>query len=285
MADLRAFGPTLLGRLRVEALVHGNATPAEAVAAARAVVAALGEPKALFAARPSSPARVVELPPAASCLYQARGPNPGDKNSAVEVIFQAGVEYGPGADAAGRYHEAARCMLLMHLAKEPCFDELRTKQQLGYMVFSGLLTSGDEHVLSLRFIVQSEVRGPGHLDGRVEAFLVNLRAALAGGEGGLGDDDFAANRAAVAEKLLEKDKNLNEETNYHWAKVLNGSCDFGRRGAVAAAVAALGRADVLAAFDAHLALASPTRRKLSVQVGPCARGPFSKQIFMYSILF
>lgn len=45
--------------------------------------------------------------------------------------------------------------------------------------------------------------------------------------------------AAVVEKLLEKDKNLNEETNYLWARTLDGSFDFDRRAQEAAAVKTL----------------------------------------------
>jgi len=53
----------LLSALKVDVLVHGNATPAEAVAAAKSVVAALGSVRALDAARPAAHARVVCLPP------------------------------------------------------------------------------------------------------------------------------------------------------------------------------------------------------------------------------
>ena len=50
---------------------------------------------------------------------------------------------------------------------------------------------------------------------------------------------FSTNVAAVVEKLLEKDKNLNEETNYLWARTLDGSFDFDRRAQEAAAVKTL----------------------------------------------
>lgn len=34
----------------------------------------------------------------------------------------------------GNYGVSACLRLLMHLISEPCFDDLRTKQQLGYLV-------------------------------------------------------------------------------------------------------------------------------------------------------
>jgi len=67
--------------------VHGNATSAEAVAAAQAVVGAL-QPKPLYEARPASAARVVELPCKSSVVHRARGANSEDSNSAIEVVFQ-----------------------------------------------------------------------------------------------------------------------------------------------------------------------------------------------------
>ena len=42
--------------------------------------------------------------------------------------------------------------LLGHILKDPFFDQLRTKQQLGYLVFSGPRL--DSTVSSLRFILQ-----------------------------------------------------------------------------------------------------------------------------------
>jgi secreted Zn-dependent insulinase-like peptidase len=44
-----------------------------------------------------------------------------------------------------------------HVVREPFFDQLRTKQQLGYLVFSG--TRGDHSVPYLRFILQVDCQG------------------------------------------------------------------------------------------------------------------------------
>ena len=115
----------------------------------------------------------------------------------------------------------------------------------------------------MRFIVQSEVADPVYLDGRIEAFLTNLRLLLAET---LSDQDLEANRAAVKEKLCETYKNLNEETSSLWNKVQDGSMDFGKKWREAAVVATLTRQDVLTFFDQFLGLESPHRRKISLQV-------------------
>lgn len=63
----------------------------------------------------------------------------------VETYLQLGLE------------EKRSNMLLelaMQILKEPCFNVLRTQEQLGYIVFSGVRRANG--VQGLRFIVQSE---------------------------------------------------------------------------------------------------------------------------------
>merc|ERR1712185_47891 len=266
VADLRAFAVgQLLGRLKVECMVHGNAATAEAVEIGRAVVSGLGLTQLLFEARPASAARVVELPAGKVVVHQSRVPNPDDNNSAIEVVLQVGpdgvhsgdgtttatgggggggglvkekggggAEEGEGGGAeegqvsGGRDYSIPACLAMVaHLGREPCFDDLRTKQQLGYMVFGPLLLlSGDESVLSLRVIVQGDVKDPVYVDGRIEAFLQWFRGTYLEG---LSEEDYQVNVSAVAEKLLEKDKNLNEQTDRFFSQLANGSYDFDKK--------------------------------------------------------
>ena len=264
--DLRAFssGP-LLGRLKVECLVHGNADDKEAVEACKVVIAAI-KPKPLFNARQATAARVVELPAGNHvCVHQSCVPNPENRNSAIEVTLQVGpdnVRNDVTSTDEGDYTIPACLAMLVHLVKEPCFDDLRTKQQLGYLVFSGASTSGDDSILSLRFIVQSEEKDPVYLDGRVEAFLQCFRSEYLEK---LSEDEFQVNVNAVTEKLMEKDKNLNEQTNRFWTNLTNGSYDYDKKKKEAEAVKVTTKAGIIDFFDKYFALGAPQRRKLSVQ--------------------
>lgn len=58
--------------------------------------------------------------------------------------------------------------LFNHLANEPCFDQLRTKEQLGYAVFSHVCR--DFGVQGLQIIVQSTHK-LDHVNRRIERFL------------------------------------------------------------------------------------------------------------------
>ena len=88
---------------------------------------------------------------------------------------------------------------------EPAFDQLRTKEQLGYIVFTGIKRL-NQQVLALHLIVQSSHKDADFLDGRVEDFLLQYRAQLAA----ISAEDLGANVNAVIEKLLEKPKNIDQ---------------------------------------------------------------------------
>lgn len=95
--------------------------------------------------------------------------------------------------------EEKRSNMLLELAtqilKEPCFNVLRTQEQLGYIVFSGVRRA--HGVQGMRFIVQSEKSrtlrlfdshvtislsffflSASYVDGRIEAFLHSMEVSF-----------------------------------------------------------------------------------------------------------
>ena len=59
--------------------------------------------------------------------------------------------------------------LFAHLINAPCFDQLRTKEQLGYIVWSfGDMTKGFR---TFRIMIQSNNANPNKLNCRIESFL------------------------------------------------------------------------------------------------------------------
>jgi insulysin len=88
---------------------------------------------------------------------------------------------------------------------EPAFDQLRTKEQLGYIVFTSIKRLNQQH-LALHIMVQSSHKDADYLDGRIESFLCQYRAMLLA----MPQKEFQENVAAVIEKLVEKPKNIDE---------------------------------------------------------------------------
>lgn len=218
-AELRAFRATLLSSAHVEALLDGNATEDEARAAAEALVAPLAAVSLplLPAQHVVAAQRVARLPAPviltredgsiATVTFEhrlwQRGPNPEDPNSAIEYVFQVGpTSVGPLARQSALYRLAA------HLLREPFFDHLRTKQQLGYIVQAGARV--DSSIRGFRLIIQSNKVASEELRRRIDAFLsVTFPAWLAE----LTPAKFAEHVRAVITACNETDKTLAEEAH------------------------------------------------------------------------
>lgn len=164
------------------------------------------------------------------------------------------------------------------MVSEPAFNQLRTKEQLGYVVSSGVwLSTGSA---GWRIVVQSE-RKPHYLELRVESFLDLFRETLSN----MPESEFERQRDAYANKRLERLKNLGEEASRFWAHIESGYEDFLRRkfqftvfyikfqahssmtGEVDAAnIRQLELQDMITFYGDFIHHSSPSRRKLSVHL-------------------
>ena len=97
--------------------------------------------------------RLVQLPAHSVHDYELLNSDPANPNSAVLSIFQM--------PRLRTYPDEAVLSVLFHLLREPFFNQLRTKEQLGYIVSCN--TNMVRKVLHGRFIVQSNVMGPDGL--------------------------------------------------------------------------------------------------------------------------
>jgi len=284
LSDLLSFANVFLRSVKAELLVHGNFLPDESTGFANSIRSILRFSPLPLSQEPIR--RVVRLAAGDYVFRQfSKHTNPKEVNSAVENIYLVcpyatfGV-VGNGLDpqceviaqvmASSSSAEAvpssialeALLELLTHMLSEPAFDQLRTKEQLGYIVFSGIKKVGQ--LLGVQIIVQSSHTNPTRLDLRVEAFLIQYRTDLA-------DTTAEALQgfvAAVCEKLLEKPKNIDQESSRYWEEIKSGSYLFDRKKQLAAAlqatpVAALHEA-LLLLFDS-LVLKSSHRKKFSSQ--------------------
>lgn len=110
--------------------------------------------------------------------------------------------------------------LLGTIIHEPCFNQLRTKEQLGYVVFSGARLT--RTTLGFRILVQSE-RSSEYLEYRIEEFLTKFGKFV---ENDLSDENFGKFKQALKDKKLTKLKNLSEEVNRFWNSIISGYYDF-----------------------------------------------------------
>jgi insulysin len=86
-----------------------------------------------------------------------------------------------------------------HLLREPAFNQLRTEEQLGYIVHTSIKTSGAD-IKGLVVLIQSDGFDPIHAESRVEDFLAKFRPRIVE----MTEEDFASNINAVVSSFLEK---------------------------------------------------------------------------------
>lgn len=207
MKDFASFCTNLVSKMHVEVLVHGNATAEQSSRVAQSVLEILH-----VAPLPSSCTpirRVVALDRKVDYIYRQHSAcfNPEELNSAVDICYFIAEEEGrlpsSASESSDLIAKSAMLSLVAHLLSEPAFDQLRTKEQLGYIVHAS--ASRVSHANCLRFIVQSNHKDPVYLDGRVESFILQyVNEALPS----LTAEAFAENVAAVIANLVEKPKNL-----------------------------------------------------------------------------
>jgi insulysin len=187
--------------------------------------------------------------------------NPKEPNSAVEVIYQGGdlEGYSMGQTENTKIATEGLLELLAHLISEPAFDQLRTKEQLGYIVHTAVKKVGQ--VGGLHMIVQSSHKDPIYLDERIEEFLVGFRVKLAG----LSAEELQNNIQAVRERLLEKPKNLDQESSQYWEEIKNATYLFDRKERLALFLCTVTLEDCVVFFDRHISKGSSERKKCSSQ--------------------
>lgn len=207
--EVRNFRDSVLKDLHIETYVHGNMYRNEALKATNLVESTLNA--GLLPASKWLNPRSFVLPEGSNYVYNKTLQDPANVNHCVETFFYVGER--------GDRTLRARTLLIDQMLHEPAFDQLRTKEQLGYVVFTGMrslfTTSG------FRFLIQSE-RTPQYLDTRIEAFLTRFSETLAE----MSDADFEGHKRSVIVKRLEKLKNLNQESSRHWQQICNEFYDF-----------------------------------------------------------
>lgn len=157
--------------------------------------------------------RSLSLPMGTKSHYLKPNDDPANINSCVEMFFQLGLI----SDSRSRVLNEL-CAQIIH---EPCFTRLRTKEQLGYVVFSG--TRETRTTFGLRVLIQSEYPS-FYLVHRIQSFLEKMLIQLNEME----VEEFDKHVGALINKKEQKFKNLKEERNKHWNRIASGYYDFER---------------------------------------------------------
>ncbi|XP_074502935.1 insulin-degrading enzyme isoform X2 [Sebastes fasciatus] len=247
---LKAFIPQLLSRLHIEALLHGNITKESALGMMQMVEDTLIEHAHTKPLLPSQLIRYreVQVPDGGWYVYQQR--NEVHNNCGIEIYYQTDMQ---------STNDNMLLELFCQIISEPCFNTLRTKEQLGYIVFSGPRRANG--VQGLRFIIQSE-KAPHYLESRVEAFLCTMEKSVEE----MADEAFQKHIQALAIRRLDKPKKLSAECAKYWGEIISQQYNFDRDNTEVSYLKTLTKENVMHFYRERLTVEAPKRHKVSVHV-------------------
>jgi len=274
VSEVMNFGKGFLKHCRLDALVHGNVSAQHAYDITTMVwkkthsttttstvsSTSKSESANTIITRAPLEKRVVQLvndnngssSSSSSYLYRFAEFNEANTNSSVEIVLQMGA-----LDDVTN----STLSLFNALVKEPAYNQLRTEEQLGYIVHVSVKTNGD-NIKGLLLLIQSDSFQPDHVEERIELFLNNFRTKLVD----MSESDFQTFVDATVASFLEKNKNLGEESSRYWHVILNKTYDFSRYQKLADHVKKLKKVDILRFYDKYVAANAPLRQKLCVHV-------------------
>jgi insulysin len=249
LEDVKSFFPQLLKQIYVEALAFGNLYKEDAKKMG-SVIDSILKPRAL----PKSQwqlRRNVIVPPGANFVYPHKLEDPANVNHAIEYMLHVG--------SMMDYPLRAKLQLFAQMTDEPAFDQLRSKEQLGYVVWSGVRPAAT--TMAYRVLIQSE-RHPDYLEQRIDAFLLKFGETLAK----MSIEAFEGHRRSLINKRLEKLKNLESESNRLSGYIISEYFNFFQIDEDVKQLRALSKQDIQDFFEQYIRPKSKVRAKLSVHL-------------------
>ncbi|MFK7872506.1 MAG: insulinase family protein [Oligoflexales bacterium] len=132
-----------------------------------------------------------------------------------------------------------------NILKSSFYTELRTKQQLGYIVHSGM--NNHTTVLGLLFLVQSSDYDSMQIDERARAWMKTAVEELKN----LTEDQFEVYKQGVISSLLEKPQNLYEAHESFFFESIELKGQFGYRAQIAEIAKTITKKNVEEVFEKH----------------------------------
>ncbi|CAF3867523.1 unnamed protein product [Adineta steineri] len=253
--DLDSFITRMLTRFFTDSLMYGNLTKDHALEYMNLIEQKFQEKRFYQPLFPSMWFSERELTLPEGCNYAYTMLNDAHKIHAIGIYLQCFQQ---------TLENNALLELFCHFIGEPCFDQLRTKEQLGYVVKSGACRSLGG-VQGFRVIVQS-ARKLDHVNQRIELFIDSIRDYILN----MPDDIFKKQREGYMVKKVEIPKSMHSQGNEFWNEITSHQFCFDRPQLEVEIIKSLERTDLLRFYDHYISLNSIHRRKLAVHVNPSA---------------
>ncbi|XP_032680712.1 nardilysin-like isoform X2 [Odontomachus brunneus] len=247
--ELLEFVKFYLSRLYVQCLVQGNMMREDVVEKVRQCIGILQCEPLQANTRPM--AKITQLPLGIYCC-KVRNLNPTDVNSVVLNYYQLGVD-------SDQMRAMIHLMLLM--LEEPMFNQLRTKEQLGYEVRCDHKNSYGVLGVCITVFTQADKYTTEHVDERIEEFMKSFATTLEN----ITDDELNSFKETLKKKKMCADIYLKQEFDRNWTEIEMENYMFDRLQREVVALRAI-TLDDLKKWYAKYMMNGEYFRKLSLQV-------------------
>ena len=207
--EVQKFAKKLLSKGSIKALIHGNMSDVEAIRSVKELKnklkmktlpeRSISEQKYLLHESPEQIVRVEKLKVNNSCFWR---------------------EFELGKDDP---QQRAASLIFNNFIKQPFYTIMRTKKQLGYIVWSG--TSIKNRNLFSYFIIQSATHSADELQEHVDSFMVDLPNLFEE----LDASAFEKLRAGAIALMNEKPKSIAEKASSYFRTISRYDGDFNRK--------------------------------------------------------
>ena len=242
MSDVKAFAQTLYEQVYITGMVHGNWSDDKARQSVDILLTALGSKPLPENERFE---KVVEVMPEGEKFRFSR--EVADNNNSLAYAIQVGEKSLP---------LLAKTAIIASIVESDFYTQMRTNQQLGYIVWS--FHQRVENRIFFRLVIQSSTHGPFEMSKRVNAWLASTEKLFSD----LTDQEFARHQQSLIVALEKEGDSIGAVAGSLYSLATDEKGDFHFKKKMIKAIRELKKAEV--AQTAGRVLRDPETPRLEV---------------------
>jgi len=232
--ELTSFVSNYLKKIRFTWLVQGNISKEDSLELTNSVEDFVK--RDLLPEEDANITRIACLPNNVNYYYILPSQNKNNENSSLITYYQF-----------GKLSIKDQCCALVveNLLRDKFFDDLRTKQQLGYV--ASLFLKESRKIQGLICVVQGNAKPPEYVKNSVNKFFENANKDVLN----LSDTDFKDNVNSVIIEKKQKDLKLFEEASRNFGEIQKKDFEFDYREKHIAILEKLEKKELISFWEEH----------------------------------
>lgn len=244
--DLERYAGKIFNQLKIKMLVQGNLTKDQAMSIGQVVMQNLSPGQVSDLSKIESRCRKIEV---GNKSIKIKSFLANDKNSNTLCYYEI-----------GKKTMRLNCLLdlLEKVITDPLYDNLRTKEQLGYAVGNAKVNTYG--ILGMIFVLlsQEDKHSAEVVNARIEKFVTeDLKKILAE----MSNEQFKTIKESTIKMNYVDDVSLITEVNRNWNEIMTGEYMFNFRSMKAKTLATITKDELLAFYNSGI-----FTKKLSIQI-------------------